>query len=111
TSATQISAEARILSCRKSSSASTLKHIAGISNCASIDCAKNNGETQSIASTLNAGAPGASRDSSIASRNVNKTPNEANSSIAMRVLWIENPNTCQNAARYAITPGGCTFGV
>src|SRR5205807_667102 len=84
--------------------------IAGMSSCASIDCAQNSGEANSRAGATNAGAPGKGRQSSIVTRKVARTPSAAIASIATRVAVMEYPKMDQTPARYAITPGGWTFG-
>ena len=54
----QTMADARKRFCRKSSSASIERHMAGISSCASIDCAKNSGERHSSDESREGGRAG-----------------------------------------------------
>ena len=68
------------------------------------------GETSRNPAAMNAGAPGARRQSRMASRKVTSSPREAKTSMAMRVVRGEKPASVHRAARYAITAGGCTLG-
>ena len=99
TSAVQATTARRVFSCRNNSKATLVNTMAGISSCASMACAKKSGDAANRITAIKAGAPGALRQSSIASRNADSMANDAISSMATRVVRGEHPATLQKAAR------------